>query len=683
MVAISSNGTGGGNWSAAAAWAGGAVPVEGDTATIVVGDTITIDQTITVGADTATAAIAVNGIIDVPYNVAADYILTVKGDLVINSGGEFNIGDASNNLNSNRKFTVKLNYSGSPSVTKYGLINNDGGKFRTYGTTKSMETTLAANVAALGTQITVQAGEYAGWKVGDQITIAVTDTSLGRQYTEQRQIQSINPVTHVITLTAGLTYAHSTGAQVLILSHNIIITVHNTSYKGYVINYSKTAPNFHCDYTEFNYQGSYYGTQKNGVIFNGSGVRGEIVHVSIHHGYVGLYFYNAAGNTITALNSYNNDKNGLTLRGAANTTVITLNACSCQSSGLYVWSNSNYLIVTALNSYSNISRGCDLNSLSGASCNSIITHNNGYGVQLSTVHDSVFTTINTYTNGGESLNLTSSNRNTLTTVNAHDTHMNHDTVAISSCIANVFTTLNIYNNNWKGLYLSRTIKNVFKTLNIYNSSTGAYIRETTTDIVMVGVFGEHGGIPAPNSHDVTLYAYDKYSGITFRKSVKLSSPTQVYLDGAYPGSFIKCHNLGAVVGAHKQWVKTSGSSSGYCTIGSDTTIFRTVSPSVVFEPHDASGWGEQVFCVAADANTARNISIYMRDDAAFNGSVEIEARFNGEVVAGPVAKVMTTSFVEQTITIPAVNIPEDGVIELFVKVKGTAGHVYADDLAWS
>lgn len=707
MAAISSNGTGGGNWSNAASWVGAAVPAEGDNATIVAGDTITVDQNTTVGNDTATAAIAVNGGLDVPHNVAADYILTLKGDLKINSGGEFNIADSSNSLDSARKFTVETNYSGALAAGKYGLLCNDGGKFRTYGTTKSMETTLAGDVAALGTQITVQAGEYAGWKVGDQITIAVTSTSRGPAYTEMRTIQAIDTVNHIITLTAGVTYAHTTDAQVCLLSHNIILTSFNAGFNGYIRNYSQTKANFHIDYTELTELGANVGGKNGAITFYDDGVCGELPHVSTHHNWIGLYIYTGDNTDIGHINAHANEYGIILNNYTDNHTIGTINCSSSANYGVYL-GVCRYTTITTINSYSNSTHGVQIVS---SSDDTVITTINSYnndnrGVYLQTVKNINIGTINSKNHDTENIyfiNTTNSAFGTITT-NGGTTHSMH----FNYCTGNTFTTLNCNDSGSYGILLYYSSGNVFDDINITNSTvTGFYMNYSSNNLIKdinISGSGAYGlllhsaakniftvavlGEPVANTtsdlsfhdlaNDVLLY-----SDIIFTKSVKLVSVVQVTgLANCGKDSFIACHNIGAVSGAHKKWIKTDNG-SGYGIIESENTIYRTEAPSVRSDPADADGWIEQSFNVPAVANNDREFSIYMRDDAAFNGSVELEVRFKGETIVAPVAKTMTTSFVEQTITAPAVSIPENGVLELVVKVKGTAGYVYADDFTWS
>ena len=102
-----------------------------------------------------------------------------------------------------------------------------------------------------------------------------------------------------------------------------------------------------------------------------------------------------------------------------------------------------------------------------------------------------------------------------------------------------------------------------------------------------------------------------------------------------------------------------------------------------FNPKSATYWIEQSFFVPAAASTARTVSIYLKDDSSFNGSVWLELWFNGVRIAGPTEKTMTTSYVQESITGAADDIPVDGVLELKVLVYGTAGCVYADDISYS
>lgn len=73
----------------------------------------------------------------------------------------------------------------------------------------------------------------------------------------------------------------------------------------------------------------------------------------------------------------------------------------------------------------------------------------------------------------------------------------------------------------------------------------------------------------------------------------------------------------------------------------------------------------------------------MKDDATFNGDVRAALYFLGQKITGWTAWTMTTSYVEQSIVAAAGDITEDGVVELRMQVRGTAGNVYADDLSYS
>ena len=102
-----------------------------------------------------------------------------------------------------------------------------------------------------------------------------------------------------------------------------------------------------------------------------------------------------------------------------------------------------------------------------------------------------------------------------------------------------------------------------------------------------------------------------------------------------------------------------------------------------FNPKNSAYWIEQDFNVPVTSGVARTVSIKMKDDASFNGSVELELWYNGVLIVGPTTKTMTTSYVAQEMTATAGQITADGVLVLKVKVYGTAGCVYADTLSYS
>ena len=77
------------------------------------------------------------------------------------------------------------------------------------------------------------------------------------------------------------------------------------------------------------------------------------------------------------------------------------------------------------------------------------------------------------------------------------------------------------------------------------------------------------------------------------------------------------------------------------------------------------------------------LSIYAKDDASFNGDVQLIALMNGQVVTFPTAKTMATSYGEHTLVVDTDDLVENEWLELIVMVRGTAGNVYFDDFSVS
>lgn len=102
-----------GYWDDLTTWDGGVppgagVPGDGDSAVVDSGDTVTIRGNVTVGTDAGatTSAITVNngGVLD--WEANGDYTLTLKGRILVNAGGVWRVGDATNRIPVDKTATV-------------------------------------------------------------------------------------------------------------------------------------------------------------------------------------------------------------------------------------------------------------------------------------------------------------------------------------------------------------------------------------------------------------------------------------------------------------------------------------------------------------------------------------------------------------------------------------------------
>lgn len=151
MAAITSNGTGGGDWSVGASWNGGVAPGLGDTAQVVAGDTITIDAGFTVGNDTATPALDILNGGTVDWDNLGSDTCTFRGDFYVRAGGTLTLDGTGVLAN---VLTIALNDSAAPAAGKYGLIVVDGATISLQGFNKTRSwDTLSADAAAGTTQV--------------------------------------------------------------------------------------------------------------------------------------------------------------------------------------------------------------------------------------------------------------------------------------------------------------------------------------------------------------------------------------------------------------------------------------------------------------------------------------------------------------------------------------------------
>ena len=132
-----------------------------------------------------------------------------------------------------------------------------------------------------------------------------------------------------------------------------------------------------------------------------------------------------------------------------------------------------------------------------------------------------------------------------------------------------------------------------------------------------------------------------------------------------------------------QHFNTTGDNRCYYEYGvtySDSTDHRTTAPCLKYDPSSATYYISQSFHFKADSGVAQTLSAYIKDDASFNGDVQAAIYFMGEKITGWTAWVPTTSYVKHEIIAAAGSITENGVLELRIKVRGTAGLVFCDSL---
>jgi len=248
MTAITTGGSG--NWSSTinnAPWAGGVVPVEGDSVIIASGHTVTLNQNAIVGSDPGfggTAALAITGVLT--FDNAASRSLTFKGDLKFNSGGAMTIGSSGTRYNSSYVATLIMNYSASMASGKYGIRvdYSTSSVFKCYGMEKTNNTYLTGS-AASGQKV-INVNDVTGWAAGDVVEIAgINAAGPGSTNAEENTIVSI--ATKAVTLTNNLAVTHPANSYVINTTKNIILKSYNTTNGWFADTRFGTIANFVLD----------------------------------------------------------------------------------------------------------------------------------------------------------------------------------------------------------------------------------------------------------------------------------------------------------------------------------------------------------------------------------------------------------------------------------------------------
>jgi hypothetical protein len=621
------------------------------------------------------------------------YYLKWKGIMGIYGGATVNVGTSGTPMPSSSSAVLEMD---SVANVDTGIRVEAGATFNAYGATKTVVWTyLNTDEAAAATVIGVVS--TAGWAVSDELAFAPTT----RTYTEGEKKTILTVDSGVqITLTAGLTNAHSgtspTQAEVGNLTRNVKVRGISVTLQGYVWNGPTAIVTMR--YVEL-YQLGSVTANKRGIdvqVTTGTfdaqfcSVHDLIVSQSVGVNHSGLtsgtvvissnVFYNNAGghyrNSAMSGTGYTLDSNLfiLTTNSGGNWlsvvlddiggTVTNNSASGSAGAGFYFGEVAALGTFSGNTAHSTASVGFHLNSspTSGTILNSIAWRNTLDGMRLQ---------------GSFGGNVYASS------------FIIDGLVAFGNALYNVQTIAAIFasQDGTPGLWFKNITSNGDTT---FSTQTGIFFNNHSTGIrVDNSAFSVVTGIKTAHTTQDIALSSGVLAGID-GGNVILSAPAAVTVNNTQPLSYVSIGKFGQVAGAHKSFYAFS---TGLATIGTDTVIFRTASPSVRMTPIKtavkfASPPGKGLGQVAVANGVASTPSVYVRlsvvgDGAAYNGAApRLFVRTNPAVGINTDTLLATHSGatgVWELMTGTTVAPTDDGILEFYIDCDGTAGWINIDD----
>lgn len=632
-----------------------------NTATTIFGDNSTTVPSVTVNK---------RGILQLATAAATNYYLKLNSSLVVYDGGTFNLGTSGTPLPVSSTAVLEFNstVAGDFGLEVYGTMN-------IWGATKLSWCLLTANVAAAGTILTVQ--DTTGWQVGDEVCIG--STSRTATECEKGTILTVDSATQ-ITLTAGVTYAHSgtapTQGEVGNLTRNVKIRGISLSLTGYIV--CRAAGLMMARYVETTGLGINAGSKGGLTVETTTGSidwRYGSLHEPVTGAGYGFLVTSASGSSITLSNNtlYNTRNECINTAATTGVQVIQNNLCMRNVTGSLVQLGDvggvftgNY-IVGSIASGLTIIEAAPIGTMTGNVIHSCVTNGFTFSTAGSFGNTSLSCTIWRCLSAGIGL-----------TVALVD-------ITFTGCtlFGNGLNILPPSTNGTAGrpTFVSCSFSgdtSFTSTHGITGGSTGA-IRAAFVDCT----FGVVSGIRT--AHTVGDIGGAQHYQLTLWNTI-LASATEVITPASMLGetSYIKSSNHDQVPGQLRNWYK-------YGRIESDIVLFSTVAPSLRFIPTDASNKLSYVVAIGAiSTGSSVTISAKIRqsvlgDSAAYNGTApRLIIRRNDQlgvtsdtvIATATAASMGNWETVTGTIPTPVNN----GVYEILVDVNGTTGWVNVDEI---
>jgi len=231
---------------------------------------------------------------------------------------------------------------------------------------------------------------------------------------------------------------------------------------------------------------------------------------------------------------------------------------------------------------------------------------------------------------------------------------------------NIITAPITNSNNNYGFFMNSSSNNFIDTPTCNYNNRGIHLNTCFYNIITA---------PTCNNNTYGIHLTSCLNIIVNKYSGTGNSSSDIYVEtGRFYAEFpvIKCQHFKAT-GTNKCFYE-------YGITERDTANARSTQ-CLKYDPTSATYYISQSFFFKADSSVAQTLSAYIKDDVDFNGDIQAAIYFMGVKITGWTEWTPTTDYVQNSIVAGAGDITEDGVLELRIKVRGTAGNVFVDDLA--
>jgi len=239
-------------------------------------------------------------------------------------------------------------------------------------------------------------------------------------------------------------------------------------------------------------------------------------------------------------------------------------------------------------------------------------------------------------------------------------------IHLNASYSNIFTAPICNSNNSYGLYLATCSNNSFTDVTCNSNGTAGVYSHTTHTCWFGGLTVNHNatGLGVYSGYAIIVSNWSSTGNST---DISVSAGRQW---GDYPIVQVQHFNAAGDNRCYFEFGKTFR----------DTADARSTQ-CLKYDPANAVIYTAQSFFFAADSGVEQTLSAYVKDDAGFNGDIQAAIYFMDKRITGWSEWTPSTTYAQKTIVAGAGDVTEDGVLELKIKVRGTAGNVFVDDIA--